>query len=585
MCGIAAYVGKREAAPILTRALERLEYRGYDSAGIAVFYDDKISVRRGAGKVADVASRKEFARLPGTAGIAHTRWATTGEVSDRNAHPHFSDRFAIVQNGIVENHETLRAELEGRGHIFHSETDTEVILRLLEEEMQGSTLLHALRRVFLMLRGRNAVVVLDGRTGVVAAAKTGSPLIVGVGDGELLVASDAAPVLEHTRKTVFLEDGEVAILSDSLAVYDLQTLETKNCRPTVIDWPIEDAGKNGHSHFMIKEILEQGESLRRAISGEKASIERIAARIANACDVCAIGCGTAGKVALAMPYLFSRIAGKGISSSLGSEFRQRHITDKTLLIAISQSGETADTLEAIEAVRAAGGGIISIVNVLGSTIARYSDDTILIHAGPEIAVASTKATTSQLAIACLLAHACAGRYEEGRAVLERAANAIDQWLGPQLCQRIRAVAETLRHNESMYVIGRGQNYPIALEAAIKIQEVGYLHAGGFAGGELKHGPLALISPGTPCLVFASEDDEKERTLANAAEIKARGGRVIGVAPKEENVFDVWIPVPNIPGASMILNVIPAQLLAYYLGVVRGNDVDAPRNLAKSVTVF
>jgi glucosamine--fructose-6-phosphate aminotransferase (isomerizing) len=591
VCGIVAYVGEKQASGIVLDCLRKLEYRGYDSAGIATLHDGKIEVRKGAGKVDDVERKMSFRKMHGQIGIGHTRWATTGRVNDMNAHPHLSSdgRFAIVQNGIVENYQDLKDNLQKRGFEFSSETDTEVIVKLIESFVkEGKSPLVAIQKTFQDLHGRNTFVLLDAMTGRIYAARKGSPLILGIASGALLLSSDVPALLEHTRDVVFIDDDELVEITgnDAYAIYNIKTLAKKRKGISHVTWTLEQAQKGDHPHFMIKEILEQRHTIADAIAQDKRLIGRVAGAINGAFGTYIVGCGTAGKVALAATYLFSRIAGKHLNFALGSEFPNYHafLTDRSLLIAISQSGETADTLEAIDVAKSKGGKIVSVVNALGSTMDRISDHTIPVNAGPEKAVCSTKATTGQLAIMALLAYAVVGKYEEGVQELKKTARAVDEMLTPAFLEKIREVARRLVRHEHMYIIGRGANYPIALEAAIKIQEVSYVHAEGFAGGELKHGPIALIAKGTPLIALVPNDETREDTITNALEVKTRGGLVIGIAPQNNDAFDIWIPVPDVPVTSPIVNIIPVQLLAYELAVLRGNDVDMPRNLAKSVTV-
>ncbi len=583
MCGIIAYRGSEPAAPLLLEGLKRLEYRGYDSAGMAVF-DGTLHTRKGVGKVIAVERQEHFSELKGTLGIAHTRWATSGGVTKENAHPHVADGLAIVHNGIVENSQELKRTLPGP---FLSETDTEVILKLITRERKtASGLLPALRSVFRSLRGRNAFVLLDGNR--LVAARRGSPLVIGIAPHGTFLASDVSPLLEHTREVLFVDDNEFVIVDDSLTVYDADTLRPVQKRPTRITWSVEQAQKGAYDHFMLKEIMEQKHTIKDALTQDDHEIMRIADMITNAYGTYIVGCGSAGKVGLAATYIFSSIAKHHLNFALGSEFPCLHdfLTESSLLLAISQSGETADTLDAIEVMQRKRGRIISVVNVLGSTIDRISHETVPVQAGPEIAVCSTKATTGQLAVMYLLAHACAGKYAEGKRLLEETAKKVAAMLsgGTGVTRRTRELAASLKEKDSTYIIGRGQNYPIAMEAAIKIQEVAYVHAEAFAAGELKHGPIALIEEGTPLIAFVPNDETREDMLSSILEVKARGGFIIGVAPEQNEAFDAWLPVPDLPVTSPIVNLIPIQLFAYFLAVERGNDVDQPRNLAKSVTV-
>ena len=400
------------------------------------------------------------------------------------------------------------------------------------------------------------------------------------------MSSDTTAFLDNTRSAIYLDDNECAVINDSLEIFDIENGNLKSKKTETIDWTAEQAKKGIYPHFLLKEILEQKFTIRQAIMQFENKIKEIACDINTAFGTYAVGCGTAGKVCLAGTYFFSEIANKHINFAFGSEFPSYHhfLKDKSLLLVVSQSGETADTIKAVQTMKQRGGKVISVVNVVGSTIARMSDKFLLANCGPEMAVCSTKATTAQLAILILLAYATAGKYDEGQELLKKTADAVTKMVNEEFNRKIKSLAVKIKSWESMYVIARGVNYPIALESAIKIQEVSYVHAEGFAGGELKHGPIALISKGTPCIVFAANDSVKKEILSNAMEVKSRGGFIIGVSPQNNEIFDVHIKVPDAGIASPIVNIIPIQLLAYYLAVEKGFDPDKPRNLAKSVTV-
>lgn len=587
MCGIIGYIGSKNANAVVVESLKKLEYRGYDSFGIASCYNNRLCVFKKVGRVSDF-SQEQLGFEPSRGAIGHTRWATHGGVTEANAHPHCSqdNRFAVVHNGIVENYQRLRDFLREKGHEFKSETDSEVIVRLIEEELKTTNLHTAVMNTFAQIEGRNAVVVLDSLSQELIAARNGSPLIVGVGDNEFFVASDATAFLGQTHEAIFLEDKTGAFIKQAIELVDITTREKKVCAVEKITWNDEQAKKGEYPHFMVKEILEQRFTIRQALMQHEEKMLDIAQKINTAFGTYAVGCGTAGKVCLTGTYFFSHIAKKHINFAVGSEFPSYHhfLKKTSLLIAVSQSGETADTIEAINTMKQKGGTVISIVNVVGSTMMRVSDEFVSVNCGPEIAVCSTKATTGQLAIMLLLAHACAGKYTEGQMVLKKVSDEINTVLNADFNAKIKLLAQQIKSWESMYVIGRGVNYAIALEAAIKIQEVSYVHAEGFAGGELKHGAIALIGKGTPCIVFVANDEVKKAILSNAMEIKSRGGFIIGIAPENNEIFDVHIPVPDVGIASPIVNIIPVQLLAYYLAVEKGLDPDKPRNLAKSVTV-
>lgn len=589
MCGIISYKGKKEPVNIVLEGLKKLEYRGYDSWGIGV-KDKDIKIYKKAGKVGE-AERKEInfsASNDPKIAIGHSRWATTGRVSDENAHPHLSNdkKIALVQNGIVENYLSLKAELQGKGYTFYSQTDTEVIVNLIQEYNKFDDFIEAVRKAFLRLEGRNAIVAIHKDNDLVVGARQGSPLILGVGEKEFFLASDIPAFLNHTRQVNYLDDGEMIIIDQTPRFVNLKTGEEVLKRLITIDWDADQAEKGEYKHFMLKEIMEQKDTIRRAVGQEEKEIIKIAQDIKNAFGTFLVGAGTAGKVCFIGDYFFSKIAGKHTNFVPASEFinYSHFLTPRSLMIVVSQSGETADVLEAMEAARKKGVKIISLVNVQGSSIMRQSDYSLLIKAGPEQAVASTKATTAQLAILALLAHAMVDNLSLGKNNLIALAGKVNDMLNPRYEDHIRKLAEKIVDHESMYIIGRGANYPMALECAIKLQEVSYIHAEGFAGGELKHGPIALIGEGTPLIVLVANDENRESILSNAQEVKTRGGYIIGVSPARENEFDYWIKVPEVGILSPIVNIIPVQILAYHLGLLKGNDPDKPRNLAKSVTV-
>ena len=587
MCGIIGYLGPKNGTEIVINGLKALEYRGYDSWGVAIKANPSIAITKDVGKISDF---KGVSSLPESSmAIGHTRWSTHGATTKENAHPHTCCRkkIAIVHNGIIENYQALKKELSK--HTFTSETDTEIIAHLIEENMDfGYDFETAFKRSLERLEGRFAVVAISEDHNRIVAGRKGSPLVLGVGKSgvkEYFVASDVPAFLEHTNHVIFLEDGDVVSLANDLKITDLKG-RPMDRKPVKIDWDVEKAVLGEHDHFMIKEILEQKETVRRAINQPADKIRRIADMINLSGNVFFIGCGTAGKVAQIGTYLFSKIAKKRINFAVGSEFPNYHdfLSRNTLLVSISQSGETADTLEAMEVAKKAGGKLVSVVNVMGCTMMRMSDEYLLCNSGPEKAVCSTKVTTAQIAILAQLAYACAGRLGEGLSLLDRVADEISEMLDDGMVMKVRSLAKKLIAHESMYLIGRSSNYPIALEASIKMQEVPYIHAEGFAGGELKHGPIALIENGTPCVTFVADDEVKNDILSNAMEIRSRGAFIIGVSPQDNDIFDFWIPVPDAGVLSPIPNIIPIQLLSYYTALEKGCDPDKPRNLAKSVTV-
>lgn len=583
LCGIIAYKGFRDAGEVVIRGLKKLEYRGYDSWGLAAKTPSGFFVVKKKGMVSDAEEAKTHHRIC----IGHTRWATHGGVTEQNAHPHLDcdGRIAVVHNGIIDNYQELKKELAG--HDFRSETDTEVIPHLVEENMKsGLRFVDAVKKAASVLEGRYAVVALDRDSDVVVAVRKGSPLIAGVGENEFFLASDIPAFLEYTNRVMYIDDGEAVVLGNAMKFFSMETGQEIAKRIIRIDWSAEQAEKNGYKHFLIKEIMEQKDTLKAAVNQEDDRIMRIADEIKRAYGTYFIGCGTAGKVAHTGEYLFSRIANRHVNFAVASEFPNYHhfLTDRSLVVAISQSGETADVLEAIEVAKSKNAKVISLLNVFGSSMMRASHDSIMVNAGVEKAVVSTKATTAQLAVMTLLAYAAAGRLSEGKKLLASATAQINDMLNPRYETHIRKIAEKIRSSEHLYIIGRSLNYPMALEAAIKIHEVSYIHAEGFAGGELKHGPIALISKGTPCIALVANDETKKDVISNAVEVKSRGAFIIGISPENNEAFDCWIKVPDAGNASPIVNIIPVQILAYHLAVCRGCDPDRPRNLAKSVTV-
>ncbi len=589
MCGIVAVLGKENAPDAVLKGLMNLEYRGYDSWGIGTAGAENIAIEKAIGKISEAKLSDNFPKA--SIAIGHTRWATHGGVTPENAHPHFDEKHnvAVVQNGIIENFIELRSELRSRGHFFSSDTDTEVLAHLMEEFLdEGSDLLEAAKKTTTRCEGRYAFVAIRHGENKIVAVRRGSPLILGIGKDAFFLASDTPAFLEHTQTIRYIDDNEVIeILPGSAKVYDFFTGNEIVKRDIVLELKPEESNKGTHAHYMIKEIYEQKETISKAIDQNPEEIEIIADAIRNAHGTFLIGCGTAHKVAAAGEYFFATIAKMHVNSVVASEFPIFHdfLKPNSLVIVISQSGETADVIEAIEAARAAGSKVLSIVNSAGSTVARLSDFSLQIKAGPEKAVASTKAATSQLSILLLLAYACAGDIHAGQQMLVDSAALVNDLLNPRFTQFVAGIAEKIYDQENIFIIGKGANYPMANEAAIKIQEVSYIHAEGFAGGELKHGPIAMIEPGTPCVVLVCDDETRRKEiLSSAMEIKARGGRIIGIAPMDSEVFDDWIRVPAAKNFSPIINLIPIQILSYYLALERGFDPDKPRNLAKSVTV-
>jgi len=589
MCGIFGYVGATQpGGAMILDALRKLEYRGYDSWGVAVGANGHIDVAKRAGRIGDAVAVLPDAQI----GFGHTRWATHGGVTDANAHPHLdcSGRFAVIHNGIIENYRPIKDRLLSAGHQFYSETDTEIVAHLIEDVCESGTgkpLVEGLREVFSQLRGLNAVIVMDNRTHQLAAVKNVSPLVLGRGDGGFFLASDAIALVGHATDVHYLEDGQLACLSESgltLSSAVSGDRQQPDFRPLTLSEA--DTSLGGYPHFMIKEIHEQPGVLRRIGMEYADPVKELASLIRDSYGSFLVGSGTASYAALSGSYLFSRIARRHVNFTVGSEFKyQEHfITDRSLVIALSQSGETADVIESVLAAKRRGAKIAALVNVMGSTLDRLADFSIPLGAGPEQCVLSTKAYTAKLAILLMLAHELNGSLHVARELLWQAVDGVEQAIAPASAGRIHALATSIVDREHCFIIGRGLSYPTALEAALKIKEVSYMHAEGFAGGELKHGVIALVDKGTPSMVFSPLDETRDDILSGAMEMRSRGGMIIGISPEYDEVFDIHIPVADVGDASPIVNVIPAQLLGYQLALLRGYDPDKPRNLAKSVTV-
>lgn len=589
MCGIFCYIGKKtNAAEIIFNGLKTLEYRGYDSWGIAAQQKTKIIIDKHTGKISNSILSSKFSG-PGSLAIGHTRWATHGGVTPVNTHPHLdcTGRISVLHNGIIENYQELKKELIAKNHAFTSETDTEVIAHLLEEYSIGNTFLNAMKKTFKRLAGLNAVVAIHTGNDEIIAAKNGSPLIAGIGNDEFFLASDAAGILPYTKKVIFLKDNELISLNKHYNLYSLTT--GKEIKPKIqkLNWKFEDAQKGKYPHFLLKEINDQRISIADAVTQNEKQLMKLVNLIDKSYGTYFVGCGTAAHACRMATYIFSVIAKKHINFCVGSEFSyyEHFLTSKSLLVAATQSGETIDLIDAVAAARRHSSKIAALVNVVGSTIYRESDLVLPLRAGFEKAVLSTKAFTNKLAIFYLLAFSLIGEYQKGRKKLLETANAVGKLLdNKKLTQQIKKIAEKIYKSHDIYILGRGLSYPLALEAAHKIKEASYIHAEGFAGGEPKHCEISLISKGTPAIVFVPNDETKEAIISNAIEFKSRGAYIIGISPDKHNVFDEWIQVPDLGITSPIVNIIPAQLLAYYLSLKKGNDPDKPRNLAKSVTV-
>ena len=591
MCGIFGYIGFRKLGPIILEGLKKLEYRGYDSAGVA-FISSGLQVMKDAGKIDEISRKFNFSGIDGKLAISHTRWATHGAVTQTNAHPQTScgGRIAVVHNGIIENYIDLKRELISLGHKFKSETDTEVIPHLIEEFYKKTRdPLEAIFMAVSKLDGSFAfLAIFESHPDRIFAVRYKSPLVIGLSDGENFVASDAPAFLKYTNKVIFLEDMEVAVISrDSVEVFSLLTRKKVDKEVYTVPWSVDDAERGGYPHFMMKEVMEQRFTITRVL-GQDDRIREASQLIKDAQKVFLVAAGTSYHACLASTYWFAEIAGVNARAVLASEFPSivNLVDDKSLVIAVSQSGETADVLESVRLAKKRNSKVLGIVNVVGSSLMRMSDAFLTINAGPEICVLATKSYTSQLALLYLLVNDLVGRLEEAKDELRRAEALVAQMLESEtLLNRIRRIAKDLSNSEHIFLIGRGISYATSLEGALKIKEVSYIHAEGFAGGELKHGTLALIEEGTPCIAIVPEDETKDQILGNAMEIKARGGYIIGLSHEEHEVFDELIKTPLETSLSPIVMIIPLQLLAYYLALERGCDVDQPRNLAKSVTVL
>ncbi|HEY3448241.1 MAG TPA: glutamine--fructose-6-phosphate transaminase (isomerizing) [Myxococcales bacterium] len=606
MCGIVGYVGKQDSVPIIINGLRKLEYRGYDSAGAAVVTGDKLRVLRCRGKLANLESLVGKEGLSGTPGIGHTRWATHGRPSDENAHPHFHKGVAVVHNGIIENHLSLKESLREKGHVFTSETDTEIFAHLISDEIErGKDLPEAVRGALQKVKGTYALAVLSEKEPTkLVAVKNASPLVLGLGKGENFIASDVPALLEHTRDFIFLEEGDFAVITaDAVTLTDSVGRPVKRT-PRRVDWTPMMAEKGGHKHFMHKEIHEQARAIADTVRA-RASVEEgdvyldgvDSAVLKRVKKVIILACGTsyhAGLVGRQMIETFARLP---VETDLASEFRYRDalVDSETLAISISQSGETADTLAALREAKARGCPTISVVNVLGSAIARESDACIYTHAGPEIGVASTKAFTTQLAALYMLAIKLA----RARGIMS-AADAQQHLANlrgvPKLVEEVLHCEDTVKNLARIWqgatdclFLGRGPQYPVALEGALKLKEISYVHAEGYPAGEMKHGPIALIDPTLPVVVIATRGPGYEKMIGNIEEVRARGGKVIAVCNEGDSEITrladhvVRIPVCE-PLLAPMLTAIPLQLFAYHVADLRGTDVDQPRNLAKSVTV-
>ncbi len=613
MCGIVGYVGSKEAYPILINGLRRLEYRGYDSTGVAIIGPGGLNLRKCKGKVSDLEAHVNGDPMAGTIGIGHTRWATHGEPNDVNAHPHTSSNgdLALIHNGIIENYATLKAELISRGYKFKSETDTEVLVHLIDDiqRAEGTDLAESVRLALGSVVGAYAIVVVDSKEpDMLVAARKSSPLVIGIGeDGDHFLASDATPIVEHTRNVVYMEDGEIAIIERGHGLR-IRNIKNQEKSPSIqaLEIQLEALEMGGYEHFMLKEINEQPRSIRDSMRGrlnlEKSKvvlggIKDYEQRIVNAKRILIVGCGTSWHAGLVGEYLFEEFARIPVEVEYASEFRYRDpvINEEDIVIAISQSGETADTLAAIELAKGRGATIIGICNVVGSSIARVTHAGSYTHAGPEIGVASTKAFTAQVTLLTLMALMIGHRkgtiarakYQQLLLELDAIPSKVEKVL--EADAQIKYIAGIYKDARNALYLGRGYSFPVALEGALKLKEISYIHAEGYPAAEMKHGPIALIDEEMPVFVIATQGASYEKVVSNIQEVKARKGKVVAVVTEGDTIVkgiaDHTIEIPASPDALMpLLAVIPFQLLSYHIAVMRGCNVDQPRNLAKSVTV-
>jgi len=612
MCGIVAYVGQQEALPIIIKGLKRLEYRGYDSAGVALLDQDGLSIYKKKGKVSELEKYLENSSdLKSKIGIGHTRWATHGEPNDVNAHPHYSssEKFAMIHNGIIENYEVLKQDLLKKGHVFQSDTDTEVFVKFIEDIYTHNqcSLEEALRLALHKVVGAYAIVLINKEEpDTLIAARKGSPLVIGIGEDEFFLASDATPIIEYTNQVVYLDDFEIAVIRNNKL--QVKTIENVSTNPyiTQLEMELEAIEKGGYEHFMLKEIYEQPKSIADCLRGRlDAASGRLVLgglrdymnKFQNAERIIITACGTSWHAGLVAEYLFEEFARVPVEVEYASEFRYRNpvISEKDFVIAISQSGETADTLAAIELAKSKGATIFGVCNVVGSSIPRATHAGSYTHAGPEIGVASTKAFTAQISVLAMMALKLGyqrGTLPENQYIqllneLEAIPSKVEKAL--QTNEKIKAIAAEYKDVTNALYLGRGYNFPVALEGALKLKEISYIHAEGYPAAEMKHGPIALIDEAMPVFFIATQDSSYEKVVSNIQEVKARKGKVIAVVTEGDTsvkaLADHVIEIPATHEAfAPLVAVVPLQLLSYHIAVMRGCNVDQPRNLAKSVTV-
>lgn len=614
MCGIVGYIGHREAYPIILKGLQRLEYRGYDSAGVALYHDGKINVSKTKGKVDDLRKKVESSgNMEGHLGLGHTRWATHGVPNDTNSHPHYSNSgdLVIIHNGIIENYESIKKALIARGYVFHTDTDTEVLVNLIEEvrDKEEVKLGKAVQIALNQVVGAYAIAVFDkNKPDEIVVAKLGSPLAIGIGENEYFVASDASPFIEYTNNAVYLEDEEMAIIRLGKEIKLRKIKDDAIAYPNILELQLnlEEIEKGGYEHFMLKEIYEQPRAILDTYRGrlladkglvKMAGIDQNLEKFLNANRIIIVACGTSWHAGLVAEYIFEDLARIPVEVEYASEFRYRNpvITENDVLIAISQSGETADTLAAIKLAKEKGAFVFGVCNVVGSSIARETHAGAYTHAGPEIGVASTKAFTTQITVLTLLALKLASekgifsasQFHEILAELENIPGKVEEALKSN--DLVAHIADIYKDSTNCLYLGRGYNFPVALEGALKLKEISYIHAEGYPAAEMKHGPIALIDEQMPVVVIATKKGHYEKVVSNIQEIKSRNGRIIAVVTEGDvtvkELADHVIEVPEtIESLTPLLTTIPLQLLSYHIAVMRGCNVDQPRNLAKSVTV-
>ena len=610
MCGIVAYIGAKNALPVLIKGLRRLEYRGYDSSGVALI-EEGLRVFKKQGKVKDLVKEIGETKLRGTIGIGHTRWATHGIPNDVNSHPHVSEngKISIIHNGIIENYQAIKTDLELRGYTFKSDTDTEVVVCLIEDIQKNSQLQigDAVRVALSKIVGAYALVVLsEDQPDRLIAARKGSPMVLGLGEGEYFIASDASPIVEYTDKVIYLNDEEIAIITRE--GYEIRNLQDVPQSPYIqrLDLELEAIEKGGYDYFMLKEIFEQPQSIADAMRGRLSidayklvlgGIQKYADQLVEAKRIVIIACGTSWHAGLVAEYLFEDLCRIPVEVEYASEFRYRNpvIEKGDIIIAISQSGETADTLAAIELAKSKGAIILGVVNSVGSSISRLTHEGAYLHTGPEIGVASTKAFTGQLTVLIMIASRVAIRkqtislpaYQDLLEALDQIPDKIKRVLKKN--DQIKEISAHIKEVPNALYLGRGYNFPVALEGALKLKEISYIHAEGYPAAEMKHGPIALVDENMPVIIIATRDKSYDKIVSNIQEIKARKGIVIAVVTEGDRLIpkmaDFTIEVPDAPECLMpLLSVIPLQLLSYHIALLRGCNVDQPRNLAKSVTV-